>query len=444
MATVARLIRSMFGGVVESLAAALERLVELPRNIKQAVLVLLDMAFTSLAMWSAIALRLGHTDFPLGSMEYACAGFTVLISAFIFLRLGLYRAVIRFMGQQAIWAMIRGVSYSTMVLTAAIFLSQIQVPRSLPFLYWVISLLLIGGTRLLARAYYHHKISSVCEKVIIYGAGESGRQLLTTLSHGKQFHVVFFADDDPRLQRTVINGVQVVSPAKLERLVREHDVSQVLLALPSVAGERRRKIIHSLENLPVYVRTVPKFNDLLLGRARVGQVQDIELEDLLERAPVASHPGLIGSCITGKVVMVTGAGGSMGAHVAGVVVVRDKADLLALGLLSDRQPKFLGQRPNLLLVQVAQWKEGSRQLALPKHVQHVRLVFFPVPGGEESKTRARLVRLDARVVAGGDKGGAQFVGLGQKRAEAHGAVAHDARVGRLAAQIGLDPGIDHR
>ena len=127
-----------------------------------------------------------------------------------------------------------------------------------------------------------------------------------------------------------------------------------------------------------------------------------------------------------------------------IVPVWDKADFLALGLLSDRQPKFLGQRPNLLLVQVAQWKEGSRQLALPKHVQHVRLVFVPVPGGEESKTRARLVRLDARVVAGGDEGGAQFVGLGQKRAEAHGAVAHDARVGRLAAQIGLDPGIDHR
>ena len=332
MATVVRLIRSMFGGVVDSLAVALERLVELPRNIKQAVLVLLDMAFALLAMWSAIALRLGHTDFPLGSMEYACAGFTVLISAFIFLRLGLYRAVIRFMGQQAIWAMIRGVSYSTMVLTAAIFLSQIQVPRSLPFLYWVISLLLIGGTRLLARAYYHHKISSVCEKVIIYGAGESGRQLLTALSHGKQFHVVFFADDDPRLQRTVINGVQVVSPAKLERLVREHDVSQVLLALPSVAGERRRKIIHSLEKLPVYVRTVPKFDDLLLGKARVGQVQDIELEDLLERAPVASHPGLIGSCITGKVVMVTGAGGSIGAELCRQILLSRPRALVLLDI----------------------------------------------------------------------------------------------------------------
>ena len=332
MTSAVRLLRTLSGSLVETLVTALERLVELPRNIKQAFLLLLDMAFIALAMWSAIALRLGVLDFPIGPREYACAAATAVISATIFLRLGLYRAVVRFMGHQATWTMIRGVTYSTMVLTAMIFLSQVQVPRSLPFLYWVISLLLIGGTRLLVRAHYQRKIRSACEKVIIYGAGESGRQLLTAVSHGNEFHVLFFVDDDPRLQRSVINGVQVIKPGKLESLIHEHDISQVLLALPSVDVERRRDIIKSLESLPVYVRTVPKLDDLLLGKARVGQVQDIELEVLLERDPVSSHPGSMRRYITHKVVMVTGAGGSIGAELCRQILLSNPSALVLLDI----------------------------------------------------------------------------------------------------------------
>ncbi len=324
------LLHRAIGNLADTVLLALEKLVELPRNIKQAFLLALDMAFVSFAMWTAIALRLGNVQFQLGPVEYACAAVTTLISAVIFLRLGLYRAVIRFMGQQAIWAIIRGASYSTMVLGATIFFTQAHVPRSLPFIYWGISLLLIGGTRLLVRAYYQHKIRSACEKVIIYGAGESGRQLLTALSHGDKFRAVFFVDDDPRLQRSVINGVQVVKPGKIEKLIREHDISQVLLALPSVSGERRKEIINSLVGLPVYVRTVPKFNDLLLGKAQVGQIQDIELEDLLGRAPVPPHPELIDRCIAGKVVMVTGAGGSIGSELCRQILLSKPRELILL------------------------------------------------------------------------------------------------------------------
>ena len=247
--------------------------------------------------------------------------------------MGLYRAVIRFMGQQAVWAIIRGVSYSTMVLGACIFFLQpapLSVPRSLPFIYWGMAMVLVGGTRLLVRAYYQDKLYSNCEKVIIYGAGESGRQLLTALNHGDQFRAVYFVDDDERVQRSVINGVQVESPERLPELIEEHDISQLLLALPSISQERRRQIINRLVNLPVYVRTVPKFTEILRGRATVEEIQDIELEDLLGRDPVPPHPELIDRCITGKVVMVTGAGGSIGSELCRQILLSAPRELLLL------------------------------------------------------------------------------------------------------------------
>ena len=184
----------------------------------------------------------------------------------------------------------------------------------------------------MVRAYYQAKLRSSCEKVIIYGAGDSGRQLLTAINHGDQFRAVFFVDDDPRLQRSVINGVQVVKPAKIGKLIREHDISQVLLAMPSVSGDRRKEIINSLVGLPVYVRTVPKFTDLLLGKASVAQIQDIELEDLLGRDPVPPHPELIDRCITDKVVMVTGAGGSIGSELCRQILLAKPRELILLDI----------------------------------------------------------------------------------------------------------------
>ena len=168
-------------GFTDSYRDVVEKLVELPRNIKQACLLSLDMVFVGLAMWSAVALRWGHMHFHLGATEYICGVATILVSAVVFLRLGLYRAVIRFMGQQAVWAVIIAVSYSTLILGATVFFSQADVPRSTPFIYWGLALLGIGGTRLCVRAYYHAKLRSLSENVIIYGAGESGRQLLTAL-----------------------------------------------------------------------------------------------------------------------------------------------------------------------------------------------------------------------------------------------------------------------
>jgi UDP-N-acetylglucosamine 4,6-dehydratase len=317
-------------GLVAGLRDALEKLIQLPRNIKQACLLGLDMVFVTLAMWSAVAFRYGHLDFHLGAVEYACAVFTVLASAVVFLRLGLYRAVIRFMGQQAIWAIITAVSYSTLILGATVFFTQADVPRSMPFIYGALALLTIGGTRLTVRAYYQAKLRSLSENVIIYGAGESGRQLLTALHQGDQYRVVVFVDDEATLHHSVINGLQVAPSRELEQLIAQHDISQVLLAIPSASSERRKEIINSLVGLPVYVRTVPRINELVCGRASVNQIQDISLDDLLGREAVPPHPELIDRCITDKVVMVTGAGGSIGSELCRQILLSGPRELVLL------------------------------------------------------------------------------------------------------------------
>lgn len=317
-------------GIWHCVRDATGKLVELPRNIKQAVVLLVDMGFVAGAMWVAVAYPSGITSVQLGVVEIACALLTLVASAIIFLRLGLYRAVIRFMGQQAIWAIITATSYSTLVLGAAVFFTRADVPRALPFVYWALVMFSVGGSRLVVRAYYQSKLRSSSKNVLIYGAGESGRQLLTALHHGEQYRVVAFVDDDPQSQHSVINGLQVVNPRDIERLIQEHSITQVLLAIPSATHDRRREIINSLVGLPVHVRTVPKISELVSGVASVNQIQDIDLDDLLGRDPVPPHPELIDRCITDKVVMVTGAGGSIGAELCRQILAAGPRELILL------------------------------------------------------------------------------------------------------------------
>ena len=323
---ISRFVVSFIGSVRDTV----QKVVELPRNIKQACLLSLDMLYVTAAMWFAVAWRYGHMDFQLGPVEYTCGVVTIITSAIVFLRLGLYRAVVRFMGQQAIWAIITAAGYSTLILGATIFFTRADVPRSTPFIYGVLLLLGIGGSRLLARAYYQAKLRAMSENVIIYGAGQSGRQLLHALHHGEQYHPVAFVDDDRYLQRSIINGLQVARPEDIEQLIVQHDITQVLLAVPSASPERRKEIINSLVGLPVYVRTVPTINELVAGEASVNQIRDVALDDLLGREPVPPHPELIERCITDKVVMVTGGGGSIGAELCRQIIRSGPKELILL------------------------------------------------------------------------------------------------------------------
>ena len=179
---------------------------------------------------------------------------TLLVSALIFIRIGLYRAMIRFMGQHAIWTILISITYSSLVLTIATYFSGNKISPLLSMTYWIFAILSIGGTRLCVRAFFHSLKWLNSKNVIIYGAGESGRQLLTALKHGEKFRVIAFVDDEISLHGSVINGVPVVPPKSISSISTEFNISQVLLALPTISSERRREIINSLAGLTISVK----------------------------------------------------------------------------------------------------------------------------------------------------------------------------------------------
>lgn len=309
-----------------------DRVFSSSRKLKESLLLILDMCFIPFAIWLAVIARWGGLSYDFDSSDFMAVVLTVLFSAAYFLRIGLYRAVIRFMGQQAILTIIQGVTVSALALAIAAFLCRSNIPRSTPIIYWAIALIMIGGSRLLVRSFYHGVLRSAGEKAVIYGAGESGRRLLTAIFPRGEYCPVGFVDDDRNIVGTVINGVSVYHPDQLLGLIEEFSVSHVFLALPSVARDRRREIILKLEGLPVHVKTVPDFDELMTGSAKVGQLRDIELEDLLGREVVPPDPALLAACITDKVVMVTGGGGSIGSELCRQIILCKPRELVLLDI----------------------------------------------------------------------------------------------------------------
>jgi FlaA1/EpsC-like NDP-sugar epimerase len=294
--------------------AALDRLIDMPRWAKQTLLITFDLCAIPLAIWLAVVLRWGGFTFKFSETELLAAVVTVAASAAIFIRTGLYRAMVRYMGQQTIMTVVRDVSYSAIVLALVLFLLNSTVPRSTPFIYWAIALSFIGGSRLLVRTSYQNLRRWTGKKVAIYGAGAARRQLLHSLFQSGEFAPMVFLDDNRGLQGTVINGIPVFDPRRLPDLINDIGITHVLLAMPNVARNRKRKIIDQLAHQPVNVKTIPSFSALVSGQAQVGDVIDVDVEDLLGREIVPPQPHLLRQCITDKVVLVTGAGGSIGSE----------------------------------------------------------------------------------------------------------------------------------
>lgn len=295
----------------------------LPRRAKRLIMVAADMVMLPLALWAAIALRLG-TFAPDVSRAWWLFVLVPLASVPAFAALGLYRAVVRYMGPQAVFAVLKGVSLSTLILTALVLLQGLPqvVPRSSIVLYWLIALMAIGGSRFLVRAYLQMRVrrGADAQPVVIYGAGHAGVTLAHSLMQGEEYQPVAFVDDDRSLRKSLISGIRVYPPRELSRLIEEYDVSLVLLAIPSMSRSRRRQIFTWLESLHVSVKTLPTMDELISGEGKLDQVRDVQIEDLLGRDPVAPNQALLDACIAGKSVMVTGAGGSIGSELCRQIV----------------------------------------------------------------------------------------------------------------------------
>jgi len=301
-----------------------EKLKESSRNTKRALLVVIDFMALPTALWAGYALRLGEW-WPSAYIENGWWLFLAapIVAIPIFIRMGLYRAVLRYVGGAALITITKAVSITTLVLLALVVMSQTQgVPRSVFISFWLISMLLVGGSRLFLRSYIHTYAMKRNNKqpVAVYGAGSAGIELTKAMQLGREYEPVAFFDDDTEKRGTEIHGVKVYSPDKIAELIEKKKITQILLAMPSLTSRQRHKVLEKIEEYPVPILTLPGITDLVSGKAAVTDIREVDANDVLGRDTVPPIPGLIEQCVRGKNVMVTGAGGSIGSELCRQIV----------------------------------------------------------------------------------------------------------------------------
>lgn len=318
-------------------------LLQLPRRQKRFLQVVTDVALIWLALWLSFALRLGELD---AAQPFDGHGWLFLLAPIIalpiFIRLGMYRAVMRYVGNDALITIAKAVTLSVLVLALAVYWYRgptALVPRSMVFNYWWLSLLLLGGLRLAMRQYFAGNwfelnlgrtaaVAPLVPRVAVYGAGSAGNQLVAALRMGRAMRPVAFIDDDPGIANRTIAGLRVYTPKHISQMIGETGADEILLAMPSTSRGRRRQILETLEAFPMHVRSIPGFMDLASGRVKVEDVQEVDIADLLGRDAVPPQRALFERCIRNQVVMVTGAGGSIGSELCRQIVLNGPATLL--------------------------------------------------------------------------------------------------------------------
>lgn len=298
----------------------INRFLNLPRLYKRLISVASDVVVLFFAIWAAFALRL-EQDFWVPTLHHVLlAAITVLLTIVIFVRLGLYRAVIRFLGDKAFLTIIYGIFASSVVLIIVGYLLQVLVPRSVPVIYGALAFIFVSGSRLGVRMLVNRPRVRSKEVVAIVGTGETGRQLASALHHGTEYQPVLFVSLEASSHKTQINGLPVVSLEHIARAMTTHGIQRVLLALDATAVSDRRELLRRLEPLAIPVQTVPSMSELVAGQARINDIRDLELEDLLGRDPVRPDVAMVSDSLHQKVVMVTGAGGSIGSELCRQII----------------------------------------------------------------------------------------------------------------------------
>jgi FlaA1/EpsC-like NDP-sugar epimerase len=311
------------------------KILSLKRSQKRLIVLLLDLLIVPFALWCSFSLRLG-VFFSLEDLSFVPAEargevlylflIAPVIAIPIFIKFGLYRAIIRYIGFVAMWTIIKAVSLYTAVFAIFILLSGMPgVPRSVIIINWLLLGLLIGATRAWGRWWLTGSFNFLSKgesktKVIIYGAGHAGVQIASALASGSEFQPVAFIDDNRALQGNYIEGYRVYPFRKLSGLIEDYEVKEVLMAMPSVPRSRRSQVIKMLEPYAVHVTTVPGLHDLASGKLRADDIREVGINDLLGRIPVEPDQELLNANIRDKVVLVTGAGGSIGSELCRQII----------------------------------------------------------------------------------------------------------------------------
>lgn len=299
-----------------------------PRSAKRILVLSLDLCMSLVAMWLAFSLRLDTLHWPDG-LQWLVYGLGPALALPIFIHAGLYRAIFRYTGIQALLTTGKAVAIYGAVLLLTLLIGKWEgIPRSVGILQPVIFLLLVGASRSLGWLWLAGRTAAAPHRLLIYGAGTAGAQTAAGLLSARSYHLLAFADDDTSKVGRSINGVRVYAPDTLPATVQRLGITDVLLALPSVPRQRRQQIIESLRPLPVRIRTLPGLTDLASGKVTMTDFQDLDIEDLLGRAPVAPDLHLMQQHIAGQVVLVTGAGGSIGSELCRQLAQLGAAQLL--------------------------------------------------------------------------------------------------------------------
>ncbi|AMP13147.1 polysaccharide biosynthesis protein [Collimonas pratensis] len=304
----------------------------LSRLHKQLIAATADLILLPLTFCLAIWLR--HDGLSIWLLhQYALLIISApLISIPIFIKLGLYRAVIRFIDHKIVYVVVFGVTLSVVALGAlGTFTQTVGYSRAVFGIYWVSAILYVTASRFLARGYLL-RLSGVggVVPVAIYGAGQAGTQLASALRAGNEYLPVAFIDDKKELQRATIAGIKVFPADDLPNLIARFGFKEILLAMPSLSKVQQKHILDLLEPLKVKIKVTPPIKSLINGELRVQDIREVEIEDLLGRDPVEPNPELISACIVNKSVLVTGAGGSIGSELCRQIIKQRPSRLILL------------------------------------------------------------------------------------------------------------------
>jgi FlaA1/EpsC-like NDP-sugar epimerase len=307
----------------------------LPRPAKRIIALLVDVTLCVLSVWAAYYLRLGEFVSISGNARWAAVvslGFALPI----FTVSGLYRAIFRYSGWAALLSVTRAVAiYGLLYASVFTAVGVAEIPRTIGLIQPILLLVFVGASRALARIWlgdhYQSILIKACRrKALVYGAGTAGRQLVSGMSNSHEMQVVGFLDDDDRLHGHILNGQPIYDPSDLIELVETLGVSDVLIAMPRLTRKRRNEILGSMCVAHVAVRTLPSMTDLAQGKVSVTDLRDLDIDDLLGRDPVTPNYILLGANVRGKVVMVTGAGGSIGSELCRQILDIEPSKLLLI------------------------------------------------------------------------------------------------------------------
>lgn len=300
----------------------------LRRSQKVALQIIADSGLIVFCFLGAMAIRLESLGFLYNLKIWAPLAISTAIAFGTFWLLGLYRTLVRFVTGKILTIIARGVAAFAITLFVSNSLLFAGIPRSVPIISGLLMFLAIGGLRFVVRQLFRTPMHISKKAVIIYGAGEAGLELLNSLFHGRDYAPIAFVDDDRYLQGMTISGFPVYSPDAIPQLAAATDLEVVLLAMPNLSHARRREIFALLEGMNLEVKTIPGLSDIISGKAKISELRNVTAEDLLGRDVVAPHERLLKLNIANKVVMVTGAGGSIGSELCRQIVIQQPRALV--------------------------------------------------------------------------------------------------------------------